>query len=86
MNNKGADQTARMRMLVCAFVVRKPPKQVFSHHNPNEGCELKTYMFEFSHPLPILLDRCVFTFKRACQLSKAYELALGLFIRLHINK
>ena len=25
-NNKGADQTARMRRLVCAFVVRKPPK------------------------------------------------------------
>ena len=29
-NNKGTDQTARMRRLVCAFVVRKPPKQVFT--------------------------------------------------------
>ena len=29
-NNKGADQTARMRRLVCAFVVRKPPKPGFS--------------------------------------------------------
>ena len=29
-NNKGADQTARMRRLVCACVVRKPPKTVFS--------------------------------------------------------
>ena len=26
MNNKGADQTARMRRLVCAHVVRKPLK------------------------------------------------------------
>ena len=25
-NNKGSDQTAWMRWLVCAFVVRKPPK------------------------------------------------------------
>ena len=25
-NNKGADQTAQMRRLVCAFVVRKPPR------------------------------------------------------------
>ena len=29
MNNKGADQTRRMRRLVCAFVVRKPPKTGF---------------------------------------------------------
>ena len=29
-NDKGADQSARsMRMLVCAFVVRKPPKTGF---------------------------------------------------------
>ena len=28
-NNKGADQTARMRRLVCASVVRKPPKTGF---------------------------------------------------------
>ena len=28
-NNKGADQTARMRRLVCAFVVRKPPMSGF---------------------------------------------------------
>ena len=30
MNNKGADQTARMRRLMCAFVVRIWHKQVFS--------------------------------------------------------
>ena len=29
MNNKGADQTAQMGRLVCAFVVRKPPKNAF---------------------------------------------------------
>ena len=28
-NNIGADQTARMRRLVCACVVRKPPKTGF---------------------------------------------------------
>ena len=30
-NNKGADQTARMHMLVCAFVVHKQQRQGFSH-------------------------------------------------------
>ena len=29
MNNKGNDQTAQMRRLVCTFVVRKPQRQVF---------------------------------------------------------
>ena len=29
VNNKGADQTARMRRLICAFVVRIWHKQVF---------------------------------------------------------
>ena len=29
VNNKGADQTARMRRLVCPCVVRKPPKTGF---------------------------------------------------------
>ena len=33
-NNKGADQTARMRRLVCAFVVRKPPKTGFFASRP----------------------------------------------------
>ena len=31
--NKGADQTARMRRLICAFVVRIWHKQVFSWHD-----------------------------------------------------
>ena len=34
-NNRGADQTARMRRLVCACVVRKPPKTGFLASRPN---------------------------------------------------
>ena len=34
-NNKGADQSARMRRLVWVFVVRKQPKTVFSRRGPN---------------------------------------------------
>ena len=34
MNNKGADQTVRMRRLVCSFVVSKPPKKVFLRRGP----------------------------------------------------
>ena len=34
-NNKGADQTVRMRRLVCAFAVRKPPKTGFLTSRPN---------------------------------------------------
>ena len=33
-NNKGADQSARMRRLVCACVVRKPPKTGFLASTP----------------------------------------------------
>ena len=37
-NNKGADhdRTARMRRLVGACAVRKPPRQVFSRRGPNQ--------------------------------------------------
>ena len=38
MNNKSADQTARMRRLVCAFVVRKPPKTGFLATRPSCFC------------------------------------------------
>ena len=37
-NNKGADQTARMRRLVCAFVVCKPPKTGFLASRPIYLC------------------------------------------------
>ena len=42
-NNKGADQTARMRRLVCAFVVHKPPKTGFLalRHNLHSGYLIK---------------------------------------------
>ena len=35
-NNKGADQTARMRRLVCACVVHKPPKTGFLASRPKK--------------------------------------------------
>ena len=34
VNNKCADQTARMRRLVCAFIVRKQQSQGFSRRGP----------------------------------------------------
>ena len=34
-NNKGADQTARMRRLVCACVIRNTPKTGFLAPRPN---------------------------------------------------
>ena len=39
-NNKGADQTARMRRLVCAFVVCKPPNTGFLESRPISHCSL----------------------------------------------
>ena len=33
-NNKGADQTAHMRRLVCAFIVRKSQSQGVSRRGP----------------------------------------------------
>ena len=33
-NNKGTDQTAQMHRLVCAFIVRKPPKTGFLASGP----------------------------------------------------
>ena len=35
VNNKGADQTSRMRRLVCDCVVKNPRRQVFSQRGPN---------------------------------------------------
>ena len=39
-NNKGADQAAQMRRLVCAFVVHKPQRRFFSHRGPNSNLEI----------------------------------------------
>ena len=51
VNNKGTDQTGRMRRLVCACVVCKPPKTGFFALRPNYGrivgivlTELLTYV------------------------------------------
>ena len=38
MNNKGADQNARLRKLVCAFDVSKPPNTGFLAPRPIYGC------------------------------------------------
>ena len=44
---KGADQTAHMRRLVCAFVVRKPPKTGFLTTRPNYNNAIrKTFNIE----------------------------------------
>ena len=37
VNNKRADQTARMRRLVCAFVVHKQQSQGFSRRGPYDA-------------------------------------------------
>ena len=52
-NNEGADQTARMRRLVCACVVRKPPKTGFLTSRPIldyilAGYELESYNNHFT--------------------------------------
>ena len=43
-NNKGADQTARMRRLVCACVVRKPPKTGYLALRPK--CDKPQILFK----------------------------------------
>ena len=43
-NNKGADQTARMRRLVCACVVRKPLKTGFLASRPTLIVFLKVFI------------------------------------------
>ena len=49
MNNKGADQTARMRRLVCAFVVRKHQRQVFLRRDPNKIYNINNYELSISY-------------------------------------
>ena len=62
-NNKGADQSARMHKLVCAFVVPKPRRLFFSRQGPNyivtgkilvkASADVKTYIL-FQLPQIIL--------------------------------
>ena len=44
-NNIGADQTARMRRLVCACVVRKPPETGFLAMRPIYGSYQKNHEY-----------------------------------------
>ena len=51
-NNKGADQSIRMRRLVCAFVVRKPERQVFSRRWQFHGRYSQCFSsYEWPHTL-----------------------------------
>ena len=43
-NNQGADQTARMRRLVCACVVSKPPKTGFLASRPIYNLQFDVFM------------------------------------------
>ena len=54
VNNKGADQTAWMRRLVCAFIVRKAQRKVFSCRGPN-GPAHKTYFLHMGKACPLKL-------------------------------
>ena len=58
VNKKGADQTAQMRSLVCAFVVRKSQKTCFLASRPMCGlvCDRHVAL------LVIFTSMCVFVF------------------------
>ena len=76
MNNKGADQTARMRRLICAFVVRKGQKQVFSWRGSNDKPAQSIKWIEPRHEKTRLLDFDYVILKPACtatQTSEIYE-------------
>ena len=47
VNNKGADQPAQKRSLVCAFVVHKPQRQVFSRWGQFIFSIIHDYIFSF---------------------------------------
>ena len=51
MNNKGVDQTARMRRMVCEFVVCKPPKTGFLVLRPKCQSLLSPKLKEMSQHL-----------------------------------
>ena len=53
MNSKGADQSAQMRRLIGAFVVRKPPKTGFLAPRPNYST---TYLFYKQEDIGIETD------------------------------
>ena len=50
MNNKGADQTVRMRRLICTFVVRIWLKQVFTWRGSYGVTKNKRKLLSFKNP------------------------------------
>ena len=55
-NNKGADQTAWMRRLICAFVVRIGQKQVFSWRGSYADLKLRfIYFYNINLPWHVIL-------------------------------
>ena len=70
--DKGADQSSRMGRLVCAFVVRKPRRQVFSCCDPSHKIVILWNMLYFflhfndDSPLRQLVDLCVYLYVQIC--------------------
>ena len=58
-NNKGADQTAWMRRLICALVVRQPPKT---------GAHIITFSFEYMQILMLQKQPIVKQNQSSCEI------------------
>ena len=58
-NNKGADQTARMRRLICTLVVRQPPKT---------GAHIITLSFEYMQILMLQKQPIVKQNQSSCEI------------------
>ena len=75
-NINGADQTVRMGRLVCAFVVHKPRKQVYSRRGPYEGDVYRflmkgQYFLPFHHSLFLKVFICRFPVHKSI-ITKCY--------------
>ena len=66
-NNEGADQTARMRRLVCACVVRKPPKTGFLASRPIWWQLFLNHLVDWAGPSRHFRDSDVFQYYRTWQ-------------------
>ena len=58
MNNRGTDQTARMRRLVCTCVVRKTPEDTFSHVEAQIMAQENFFRVKFKMLLINSLNMC----------------------------
>ena len=84
MNNKGTDQTARMRRLICSFVVRIWHKQVFSwcgsillgsfiwigYYCEYNNISIKSFNYRFQY---FSLTRSVWSKPKLCVMWKNYN-------------